>query len=60
MDRHLVDVSGQIADGLGEAGDALVGGGRPGPPHHIRPATLRYTLGLNLLNVQLRNRHSRL
>jgi hypothetical protein len=59
MGWHLVGVRGQVVDGVGEAGDALVGGGRRGPPLHMRPVTLRHTLGLNPLNVQLRNRHSR-
>ena len=31
-----MDVVGQIPDGVGDAGHALVGGGRGGPPLKIR------------------------
>jgi hypothetical protein len=37
MDRHLVDVLGQVADDIVDAGNALVGGGRGGPPLQVRP-----------------------
>jgi hypothetical protein len=36
MDRHLVDVVGQIPDGGRDAGHALVGGGRGGPQLQVR------------------------
>jgi len=35
--RHLVDVVGQVPDGLGDAGDPVVGGGCGGAPLDVGP-----------------------